>query len=69
MPATLLGAEFNIYSHTKMTDLIMTNIDWEDDTKSGGEVYISDAPGKVWKLSRLYFTESEATAKQQHHIP
>lgn len=63
IPATLLGAEFNIYSRTKMMDLVMTNIAWDDESKSGGEVYIADAPDKVWTLSRLYLPKSKIEAK------
>lgn len=31
--AELLGAVFDIYSHTKMYDFIITNIQWDDDKK------------------------------------
>ena len=57
--ATLLGAEFNIYSHTELRDFIITNVEWDDAHKEGCIIYITDAPGKVLKLSRLYITEAE----------
>lgn len=57
--ATLLGAEFNIYSHTELRDFIITNVEWDDAHKEGCTIYITDAPGKVLKLSRLYITEAE----------
>lgn len=57
--ATLLGAEFNIYSHTELRDFIITNVEWDDACKEGGTIYIADAPGKILKLSRLYVTETE----------
>lgn len=57
--ATLLGAEFNIYSRTELRDFIITNIEWDDMYKEGCTIYIADAPGKVLKLSRLYVTEAE----------
>lgn len=59
IPATLLGAGFNIYSLTTMNDMIVTNIQWDDETKKSGDVYISDAPGKTWTLKRLYMTEDQ----------
>lgn len=57
--ATLLGAKFNIYSHTEMKDFIITNIEWDDKSRKGGEVYIMDAPEKPWTLSRLYITDEQ----------
>lgn len=57
--ASLLGAEFNIYSHTELKDFIITNIEWDDVQKEGCTIYIADAPGKTLKLSRLYVTEAE----------
>jgi len=57
--ATLLGAEFNIYSHTELRDFIITNIEWDVANKEKCKVYITDAPGKILTLSRLYVTEAE----------
>lgn len=56
---SLLGAEFNIYSHSEIKDFIITNIEWDNANKEEAEVYISDPPGKVIVLSRLYVTEDE----------
>lgn len=58
--AELLGAEFEIYSQTTMSDMVVTNIQWEDETRQCGEVYITDAPGKTWTLKRLYITKETA---------
>ena len=60
MPAALLGAEFDLYSRTEMKDFIITNIEWDDETREKAEVYITDAPEKQWSLSRLYMTEDDA---------
>lgn len=60
IPCTLLGAEFDIYSFSEMTDLVMTNIEWDDEEKQNGEIYVADAPGKVWELKRLYMTKEDA---------
>jgi hypothetical protein len=60
IPATLLGAEFNLYRRTEMKDFVITNVEWDDDTKEKAEVYISDVPGKQWTLTRLYMTEADA---------
>lgn len=58
--ATLMGAEFEIYSYTEFVDLIITNVEWDNDQKSGGEIYVADAPEKTWKLIRKYITVEEA---------
>ena len=58
--ATLLGAEFDLYSNTKMVDFIITNIKWDDEKRKSGEFYIADAPGKVWKLIRRYIPKEIA---------
>lgn len=60
IPATLLGAQFDLYYRTEMKDLVVTNIAWDDEKMSGAEVYIADAPGKQWTLSRMYMTGKEA---------
>ena len=62
--ATLLGAEFEIYSQTTMSDMVVTNIQWDNETRQCGEVYISDAPGKTWTLKRLYITKEVADSIQ-----
>ena len=59
IPCTLLGTEFEIYSFSEMDDLITTNIEWDDEEKQNGEMYISDAPGKTWTLKRLYMTKDD----------
>ena len=59
MHATLLGAEFCLYSQTQMTNMIMTNIVWDDDEKKSGEIYVSDPLGSKWKLSRKYMTKEQ----------
>lgn len=58
--AKLLGAEFEIYSFTQMRDFVVTDIEWEDENRRSGEVYIVDAPGKTWTLKRLYITKQDA---------
>ena len=60
IPATLLGAEFDLYSHTEMKDFVITNIEWDDENHEGAEVYISDVPDKQWCLTRLYLTKKQA---------
>lgn len=57
---TLLGTEFDIYCYTEMTDIMITNIEWDDEEKKSGEVYVTDAPSKVWELKRLYLTKEDA---------
>lgn len=57
---TLLGAEFEIYSFSEMEDLVITNIEWDDDEKQNGEIYVSDASEKIWTLKRLYMTKEDA---------
>ena len=54
--ATLLGTEFDLY--------IITNIEWDDESKTSGEVYIADgAMGDSWVLVRKYLTVKEAQEK------
>lgn len=57
---TLLGTEFDIYSLSEMEELCVTNIEWDDEEKQSGELYVTDAPGKTWTLSRLYMTKEDA---------
>ena len=56
----MLGTEFEIYSFTQMWDFVVIDIEWEDEKRRSGEVYIADAPGKTWTLKRLYITKQEA---------
>lgn len=58
--ATLLGTEFDLYSHTEMKDFVITNIEWDDESHEKAEVYISDMPDKQWCLTRLYITKKQA---------
>lgn len=60
IPCTLLGTEFDIYSFSEMEELVITNIEWDDEEKQSGEVYVTDAPGKTWTLSRLYMIKEDA---------
>lgn len=64
IPVTLLGAEFSICSRTEMQDFIITNIKWDDADKKSCEVYIANAPGKTWTLSRMYVTEGELSMQE-----
>ncbi len=59
IPCTLLGAEFDIYSDTKMSNFVITSIDWDDEAKLSGEVHITDPPGETWVLERLYKTQPD----------
>lgn len=62
--ATLLGTEFDLYSETEMRDFIITNIEWDDESKTSGEVYIAyEAMGDSWVLVRKYLTVKEAQEK------
>ncbi len=65
LSATLLGAEFEIFSLTEMMDLIVSNIRWDDETKRSGEIYILDAPGRTWKLKRMYMTRKDVEKLQK----
>lgn len=60
IPCTLLGTEFEIYSLSEMEELVITNIEWDDEEKQSGDIYVTDAPGKTWTLSRLYVTKEDA---------
>ena len=67
IPCTLLGTEFEIFSLSEMKDLIMTNIEWDDEEKQNGEIYVSDAPGKTWTLKRLYMTKDDIDKLKEKH--
>ena len=54
--ATLLGAKFDLYSDTKLINMVITNIVWDNDNKNSGEVYVSDPIGSKWRLYRKYMT-------------
>lgn len=63
--ATLLGAEFELYSKTEMKDFIITSIEWDDESKPSGEVYVADdVNGKSWVLVRKYLTVKETEMMQ-----
>lgn len=64
--ATLLGAIFELYSETEMRDFIITSVEWDDESKTSGEIYIADeASGKSWVLIRKYLTAGEAEKRKQ----
>lgn len=45
--ATLFGATFELYSETEMRDFIITSVEWDDESKMAGDLYIADeASGK-----------------------
>lgn len=55
--ATLLGATFELYSETEMRDFIITSVEWDDESKTAGDLYIADeASGKSWVFIRKYLT-------------
>ena len=54
--ATLLGAKFDLYSDTKLINMVINNIVWDNDNKNSGEVYVSDPIGSKWRLYRKYMT-------------
>lgn len=60
IPATLLGCKFDLYSRTEMKDFIITNIEWDDESRENAEIYISDGRDKQWILTRLYMTKKQA---------
>lgn len=57
---TLLGAEFELYSLTKLDGFVITNIEWDKDEEDAGEVYVADAPGHIWELKRRFMTKRES---------
>lgn len=64
--ATLLGAIFELYSETEMRDFIITSVEWDDESKTSGEIYIADeASGKSWVLIRKYLTAGEAEKRKR----
>lgn len=63
--ATLLGAEFELYSLTEMVGFVMTNVEWDNDKKTSGEIYIVDASEKAWRLIRKYITKEEAKIQKE----
>lgn len=63
--ATLLGTEFTIYSKTIMKGFIISDVDWDDEKKQSGEIYITDGIDGPWTLSRLYITEEEAMTQEK----
>ncbi len=68
--ATLLGTEFCLYSRTEMCNFIITNIEWDDESKTSGEVYIADeVMGISWVLIRKYMTVKEAQEKILADMP
>lgn len=56
----LLGAKFEVYSKTKLVDIIITSIEWDDKNKKSAEIYVSDPPDGTWKLYRKYMTKEQA---------
>lgn len=65
----LFGAKFELYSETTMSDFIITSIEWDDESKTSGEVYIVDeVSGKSWVLIREYLTVKEAEIRASKHV-
>ena len=65
-----MGTEFDLYSETEMRDFIITNIEWDDESKTSGEVYIADeVMGISWVLIRKYMTVKEAQEKILADMP
>lgn len=63
--ATLFGATFELYSETEMRDFIITSVEWDDESKTAGNLYIADeASGKSWVFIRKYLTAREAEMKK-----
>lgn len=60
IPCALLGAEFELYSLTKLDGFVITNIEWDKDKEDAGEVYVADAPDHVWELKRRFMTKEES---------
>ena len=46
----------HLYSDTKLINMVITNIVWDNDNKNSGEVYVSDPIGSKWRLYRKYMT-------------
>lgn len=57
--ATLLGAKFELYSQTKLSNMIITNVIWDNNEKNSGEFYVSDPVGGKWKLYRKFITKEQ----------
>lgn len=57
--ATLLGTKFDVYSYTTLSNIVITNIIWDDAEKKSGEIYISDPIGTKWKLYRKFLTKEQ----------
>lgn len=65
---SLLGTEFDLYSHTTMTDFIVTNVEWDNEKKESCTIYIDDVPGNKWKLKRFYLTKEEAMKLKEQRL-
>ncbi len=68
--ASLLGAEFELYSETKLSNMVITSVEWDDEKKKSGEIYVADPIGNKWKLYRKYMTEEQRdkmTLKDSKH--
>ena len=58
----LLGVKVEVYSHSIMENIVITNIEWDDSDRTSAEIYISDSVGSKWKLCRKYMTKRDAKA-------
>lgn len=57
---TFMGVEFILYSITKLSGFVMTSIEWDDERKESGEVYIRDENRNTpWVLKRKLITVEE----------
>ena len=61
--ASLLGVDFQLYSETWMKGFVITGMEWDDDTHTGGEMYISDEGNEKWVLTRKFMTKKEYLEK------
>lgn len=57
--ASLMGADFQLYSETWMSGFIITGVEWDDETHTSAEIYIADENNEKWILTRKFITENE----------
>lgn len=59
----LLGASFDVYSKTRLSNIVITNVVWDDNERRGCEVYVADPANGSWTMARKFMTKAQMKTK------
>ena len=59
----LLGTSFDVYSNTRLSNIVITNVVWDNDECKGCEVYVADPVNGSWTMARKFMTKAQIEMK------